>query len=122
MSWKAVMEEAAAVPAEGEHDATLIGIRRDEGPHGPIVRLDFVIGEGLEFEDRQVSGIASDRLSENTKLGRWVAAILGRVPNIGEEVGMGDLLNRPCRTVVKHKANQEGQTFANVVDLRPRNG
>jgi hypothetical protein len=117
MTWQATMEEPVVAVAEGEYEAAPIDIRLVEGPHGEMVKIDFMLSGDGESEGRQVSGVASRRLSENTKLGRWVSAILGRVPEAGEEVKAGDLLHKDCRVVVKHKANADGQVFANVAQV-----
>lgn len=117
MSWKAVVEEPLAAVPEGEYDATPVDARVMEGVHGEMVKIDFMLSGEDEFEGRQVSGIASKRLSENTKLGQWVTAILGRVPEVGQEVKGQDLLHKNCRVVVKHRANTDGKVFANVVDV-----
>jgi hypothetical protein len=117
MTWKAVVEEPIAVVPEGEYDATPVDVRLVEGPHGEMVKIDFMLSGDDDCEGRQVSGVASRRLSENTKLGRWVAAILGRVPKVGEEVTAQALLHKDCRVVVKHKTNADGKVFANVVEV-----
>ncbi len=90
-----------------------------EGPHGEMVKIDFMLSGDDDCDGRQVSGVASRRLSENTKLGRWVSAILGSVPEVGEEVKAQNLLHKDCRVVVRHRTNPEGQLFANVVEVLP---
>ena len=117
MTWKAIMEEPIVAVPEGEYAATPVDVRLSEGPHGEMVKIDFMLSGDDECDGRQVSGVASRRLSENTKLGRWVSAILGRVPEVGEEVKAQDLLHKDCRVVVKHRTNGEGQVLANVVEL-----
>jgi len=119
MIWNAVMEKPIVAVPEGEYDATLIDVRLVDGPHGEMVKVDFMISDDDDCEGRQVNGVASKRLSENTKLGRWVSALLGRVPEIGEEIKAQDLLHKDCRIVVKHKANGDGQVFANVAQVLP---
>ena len=117
MSWKATMEEPVIAVPENEYAATIIDVRLVQGPHGEMVKVDFMLGGDDEYDGRQVSGVASRRLSENTKLGRWVSAILGRTPEVGDEVRAQDLLHKDCRVVVKHRANDDGQVFANVVEV-----
>ena len=119
MTWNAVMEEPIVAVPEGEYDATPIEVRLTEGPHGEMVKIDFMLSGDDEHDGRQVSGVASRKLSENTKLGRWVCVLLGRVPEVGEEVTAQDLLHKDCRVVIKHKTNGEGQLFANVVQVLP---
>ena len=117
MEWKTTVEEAATIIAEGEYDAAITGIRTMDGQHGAMVRIDFALSTEDEWDERRVSGIASEKLSEDTKLGRWVAAILGRMPGVGEQVTAEDLLHKHCRVVVGHKTNPDGKTFANVVNV-----
>lgn len=119
MTWNAVVEEPIAVVPEGAYDATPVDVRLIDGPHGEMVKIDFMLSGDEDCEGRQVSGVASRRLSENTKLGRWIAAILGRVPEVGEDVKAQDLLHKECRVVVKHKTSPDGKTFANVADVQP---
>jgi len=117
MTWTATVEEATGPVPEGEYNATVTHIQDAEGPHGPTVRIDFTLTTDNEHDGRQVSGLASKKFSENTKLGIWVAAILGRVPEVGKEITANDLLHKDCRVVVKHRTNGEGQVFANVVEV-----
>lgn len=85
MAWNGVFEEPTTVPSEGKSRAVVTGIRDMDAPHGPVVRIDFKLSSDDEAENGQVSGLANKRLSENTKLGRFVAAILGRTPNVGDQ-------------------------------------
>lgn len=119
MAWSATVQEPISILPEGEYDAMTVDIRQAKGPHGQIVRIDFMIESEEEGEGRLVSGVASKRLSENTKLGRWMAAVLGRPLEVGEQLSPSDVMHRNCRVVVKHKANGEGQVYANVVQVLP---
>ena len=120
MTWKAKVEEAAQLVDEGEYSAELIDIQDRDGEHGPMARLEFRILEDEQWEDSHVAGIANKKLSEGTKLGQWVAALLGKLPDVGKEVTHDALLGRPCRIHVGHKANGQGQVFANVQQVLPR--
>ena len=117
MLWKATVEEAAAVIAEGEYDAEVTAIQDMEGQHGPMVRIEFTLSTDDESDERRVTGLASKKLSENTKLGRWAAAIFGHMPAVGKEITIDDLLHKPCRIVVGHKTSSDGKIFANVVGV-----
>ena len=121
MTWKATVEEPVTAVAEGTFDAEVTGVQDMDGQHGPMVRIEFKLATDDEGDDRRVTGLASKKLSENTKLGRWVAAILGRTPQVGEEITVDDLHHKHCRVVVKHKTNTDGKTFANVVEVLPVN-
>jgi hypothetical protein len=117
MTWTATAEEAATTVAEGEFEAEVTGVQDMDGQHGPMVRIEFTLATDDEWDGRRVSGLASKKLSENTKLGRWVAAILGQMPAVGEAIKIEDLLHKHCRVEIKHKTNQEGKVFANVTDV-----
>ena len=117
MEWNAVMEEPIAAVPEGEYAATPVDVRLTEGPHGEMVKIDFILSGDDERDGRQVSGVASRKLSENTKLGRWVCAILGRIPEVGEEITAQDLLHKDCRVVVSHRMTEDEKVFANVVEV-----
>ena len=112
-------ESICGVPVD--HNAIVTHIQDAEGPHGPTVRIDFTLTTNNEHDGRQVSGLASKKLSENTKLGTWIAAILGGVPEVGKEITAADLIRKECRVMIKHKTNADGQVFANVVGIRPGN-
>lgn len=117
MSWKATVREPVVAVPEGQYDAMVTGVEQMKGPHGPMVRMAFVLQGQEDVDGRAVSGVASKRLSENTKLGRWVSAILGRSLEVGEEVHGADLIHHDCRVLVRHRAADEGQVFGNVVDV-----
>ena len=116
-NWNATMEEPIEAVPEGKYRASVVDVRGIDGPHGPMVKIDFMIFGDDECDGRQVSGVASRRMSENTKLGRWVAAILGRLPEVGEEVTVRDLIGKDCRVAIKHRTSPDGKTFANVTDV-----
>ena len=118
MTWKATVREPLGPVAEGEYEAMLNGIQTLKGPHGPIVRLHFILRGGDEIDGRVVTGVASKRLSEDTKLGRWISAILGRDLEQGESISENDILHRDCRIVVRHRTGDDGRVFANVAELR----
>ena len=118
MSWNAKVQEPIEAVPEGEYEATVVDLRTLEAQHGTVLRIDFSVVDE-DGEVRQVSGIAAQRLSENTKLGRWVAAIIGRFPEVGDEVLDSDLIGRTCRVTVQHKTNSDGKVFANVTQVVP---
>jgi hypothetical protein len=120
MTWKTTVEEATTAAAEGEFDAEVTGIEDRDGQHGPMVRIEFKLATDDDGDERRVTGLASKKLSENTKLGRWIAAIIGHMPAVGEEITMENLLHKHCRVEIKHKTSPDGRTtFANVADVLP---
>ena len=119
MTWNATVEDPLVAVPEGEYDAMVTGTQSMKGTHGPMVRIEFVLRGNEDIDGRSVSGIASKRLSENTKLGRWVSAILGRVIEVGEEIRATDLLHKDCKVVIRHRAGENGRVFANVAEVIP---
>ena len=117
MALNATVEEAATIVAEGEFDGEVPGVQEKGGRHGSIVLFEFRFCTDGEWDGRRVSGLASKKLSAATKLGRWVEAILGQMPSVGEEVTAEHLLKKHCRVVIKHKTSPDGKMFANVVDI-----
>lgn len=117
MTWKATVREPITVVPEGEYEAMVSNVRGMKGNHGPMVRMDFVLRGHEDIDGHSVSGVASKRLSENTKLGRWVSAILGRTIEVGEEVQANDLLHKDCRVVVRHRTGDDGRVFGNVAEI-----
>lgn len=121
MTWTATAEEAATAVPEGEFNGEVTGVQDMDGQHGPMVRIEVTLATDDEWDERRVSGLASKKLSEATKLGRWVTAILGHMPRVGEEITIDDLLHKHCRIVIKHKTSPDDKTFANVVEVLPVN-
>jgi hypothetical protein len=119
MTCKLIVEEATEITPEGEYTSKPINMYEKTGPHGAMIHIDFRLLPEDEYDGCVVSGIASKKLTENTKLGRWIGAILGRLPEPGETITEDALLHKECRVIVKHKKNAEGRTFANVVQVLP---
>lgn len=118
MSWRGTRIDKILVD-EDEFDAEVVAVREVKGPHDQMVCIEFSLGS-FDGEEIRVGGLARKNLSDLSKLGGWVEAILGRMPDVGEEVCVRDLLNRRCRIVVKHKKTLDGlTTFADVVRVHP---
>jgi len=117
MAWKATVEEATTAP-EGEYNAEIVNVEDQAGQYGASVRFEFKLSSELEGEEFRITGFAHKKLNEKTKLGRWVAAILGHMPEVGEEITVDQLLHKNCRVVIKHKINAEGKPFATVAEVR----
>ena len=123
MTWKVTTEEVAPPVPDGEYNALVTEVKDMEGPHGTMVRIDFMLMTGDVWDGRQVSGIASKKLSANTKLGGWIAALLCTMPKVGQEITAADILHKECKIVVKQKINEDNKmVFANVVQVLSVNG
>lgn len=119
MRCKGVIEELRPVIPEGEYEGMLVDIRELDCCYGARLLLDFALSGGGELDGHMVSGVADAELHEDTKLGHWVAAILGRVPEVGEEVTADDLLHRQCRLVLRHRTHGFGQVLAGIFHILP---
>ena len=117
MAWKMTMEEVAPPVPDGQYVAMAIAIHEIDGRHGPMVKIDFQINSEDLWDGRRVSGIASKKLSSNTKLGSWVAAILGGMPRVGREIAEDDLLHKDCFIVVRQELNDKNRVFSNVIEV-----
>ena len=117
MTWKITSEEVAPPVPDGEYSAMPVEINQLKGPHGPMVKIDFQITSEDEWDGRRVSGIASKKLSANTKLGAWIAAILGGMPRVGREVTEDDILHTDCIVLVRQETNAKNRVFANVIEV-----
>lgn len=116
-----LVEEASGPLPEGEYAAMPINIYEKEGPHGTMVHMDFRVSTDDEFDENIVSGLASKKLTDRSKLGRWAAALLGYTPEVGQVITDRDLKHRPCRVIVRHRTNEAGTVFANVAQVLPAN-
>ncbi len=120
MAWNVTTEEVMPNVADGEYDAILIGVEDDESKHGVVARMDFKITSECPWAGRTVIGIASKKLSANSKLGGWVASLLSRMPTVGENISKEDILNQACRIVVEQRSTEDNKVFSNVVDVLSR--
>ena len=114
-----VVEGAFPVVPEGEYKGVPVSIRDIDCCYGARIHIEFLLSGYSGFGGCFVFGIIDNELNEDTELGRWVAAILGRMPEVGEEVSADDLLHKECCLVIRHKANTKGQVFAAVVLVLP---
>ena len=117
MPWKITTEEVAPPVPDGEYSAMPVEISQKKGPHGPMVKIDFQINSEDEWDGRRVSGVASKKLSANTKLGAWIAAILGGMPRVGREVNEEDLLHKDCIIMVRQEVNAKDRVYSNVIEI-----
>ena len=117
MTWTIITEEVAPPVPDGEYGAFPVAIQEMEGPHGPMLRIDFQINSDDVWDGRRVSGVASKKLSANTKLGSWIAAILGGMPRVGREVSEEELLRKDCVVVVRQEMNGKNRVFSNVIKI-----
>lgn len=61
---------------------------------------------------------ASKKLSANTKLGGWIAALFGTMPKVGQEITIDDIMHKECKVILRQKISDDNKmVFANVVQV-----
>jgi len=118
MEWVGKVTETPVIVPEGTYNAVLSSIWPEKSEERQLVRIGFRIEEG-SYEGNEVSGLCSDIINEVSKLGRWIKAIKGSVPEVGEDVLATSLIGNECRIVVTHTKKDNGTTFANVQNVLP---
>lgn len=77
---------------------------------GSIFRVwEFTLADGT---GRTVGASSSIQTTPRSKGGKWIAALLGRTPNVGEDV---DVIGRPC--IVGVEINDDG--YEKVTTVMP---
>lgn len=75
-----------------------------------------VIEEG--HEGTTLKGRTSMSFGPKSKAREWVEGLLGRKIEVGEKLGLEDLLGKECDLSVVHKETDRG-TFANINSVNP---
>jgi len=119
MVWKGTVTDVPGAVPEGTYDAFPSSISESDGRFGGLVRITFTLETDDEFDGRQVSGISSQIINRKSKLGRWIATIIGELPPVGVEITEKELLHQHCRIVVKNTQQDADTTFASVVEVLP---
>ena len=86
--------------APGRFEATVREIEDATGKYGPQLAWRFDLGDGLELR-----AWTSAKMSETSKLGLWVQALLGEVP---DELDPTSLVGRPCIVNVSIQRGPQG--------------
>lgn len=85
-------------------------------------RIVYRITEPGDFEGATADAIYNPSLNEKAKLYRPFKAIAGFTPDPGKTYDLeAELVGKPCRIEIEHRAGSQGGKFANVVNvLAPR--
>lgn len=116
MEWVGKVTETPVIVPEGTYKAILTNIQPDESEKRSLVRVGFTINDG-PYEGNEVSGLCSGIINEVSKLGRWIKAIKGKVPEVGVDVLASSLIGNECQIAVAHTKKDNGTIFANVKDV-----
>ena len=112
------VDEAAGLSLldEGMYPVELVEIKDIETDYGDGWRWIFDVLE--EEEETLVSGITSQRMSEKSKSYGWASALLGKKPEIGDEIDLDELIGLRGNAELKTKELNDGTEVSNVVELK----
>ena len=96
----------------GTYPVTIKDVRKTEGDYGEQVLFTFRVDDS----EAELCAWASATYSTKSKLGRWVTAILGNMP---DELDSEELVGKPCRITVLVKAKDDGTQFNKVDEVLP---
>ncbi len=119
------MEGGTPILEPGTYAVMCTDIREDEIPDSPydprIYRLIIETTEVLGPDGRgvELSAITSRMLTPNSKLTRWVNALLGHIPAIGEEIDLEQIVGKHCLALLVLKKGNDGREWVRVEDLMP---
>jgi len=99
----------------GSYPAKVVDAETADGQFGTQVRLRFEITAG-EHVGKTISGWATLRYSEKTKLYAWTKAILGYAP---DSFDSDELLDVPCKIVITEVLTADGTVRYKVDSVQP---
>lgn len=112
------VDEAAGLSLldEGMYPVELAEIKDIETEYGDGWRWIFDVLE--EEEETLVSGITSQRMSEKSKSYAWASALLGKKPDIGDEIDIDELIGLRGNAELKTKELRDGTEVSNVINIK----
>lgn len=91
----------------GRYEAVVATVELVEGKFGEQFMFRFTLDDGQELR-----AWCNSKLSDKSKLGRWVAGLLGSVP---ADLDTDDLIGRPCCLNVSiQTAEKDGSEFNRI--------
>ena len=96
----------------GTYPVTVKEVRKAEGDYGEQVVFTFRVDDS----EAELCAWASATYSTKSKLGRWVVAILGDMP---DQLDSEELVGKPCRITVLVKTKDDGTQFNEVDEVLP---
>jgi hypothetical protein len=100
----------------GVYPATVSDVETVDGEFGEQVRLTFTLDND---PDTSPYAWASRKLGTATKLWKWVTALRGTPPQIGERFALHDLIGLKCQVVIGAKKTKSGDEVLGVTDVLP---
>ena len=96
----------------GRYEAVVTSVEPAEGQFGEQFMFRITLDDGQELR-----AWCSAKLSDKSKLGRWVAVLLGSVP---ADLDTDDLIGRPCCLNVSIQVSEkDGSEFNRIDSLAP---
>ncbi|MFC1650343.1 hypothetical protein ACFL2X_02115 [Candidatus Latescibacterota bacterium] len=120
MCYEGTVVETPPIVPEGTYNAFPVSIKKEESKFKhQRLKIYFKLETEDEFDGEEVSGMCSDNIHENSKWGKWLIAITGKLPKIGDKVKKEDILLKPCLIAIKHTQKDDNTIFANVKNVLP---
>ena len=96
--FKAQVEEVVPVLPAGIYPAYFSGIKEQTNDTGTFWLLTFSATNG-DFQV-EITATTSPRITPKTKMGKWLAALIGHQVVVGEVVDFSELAGAPCQIMV----------------------
>jgi len=99
---------------EGLFEADFDGV--EEGPElqfGPTLRWNFTAY--VQGDPTPINGLTTRSSSTRSKAYTWLSAILGRQPEVDENIDIDTLKGRRCRVMIEDNKNE----WPTVTDVKP---
>lgn len=84
-----------------------------------VYRFLFETTEVVDAEGKPIvlDAISSRKLTPNSKLTRWVNALIGHIPTVGDSINLEEVVGKECLAVVVIKKTDQGGEFARIDDI-----
>lgn len=94
----AIVEEVVPVLAPGVYPARFAKIAEQSNDNGTFWMWTFVVEDGNNVVE--ITATTSPRITPKTKSGKWLTILMGRQPEIGENVNFANVIDTDCQIVV----------------------
>jgi hypothetical protein len=94
----AIVEEVVPVLPPGVYPARFAKIAEQTNDNGTFWMLTFVVED--ENNVVEITATTSPRITPKTKMGKWLAVLVGRPVDVGEAINFNDIIDTPCQIVV----------------------
>ena len=102
----------------GEYRVKVAELTTVEGRYGEQLRWRLQVVQG-DYAGRLLTAFCNPSGNPASKCGRWVAALLGRSLQTGEQIELATLVGKEARAVVIVKVAADGREVNAVQELLP---